>query len=173
MRRRLTVTAGLVAGALAIGPVASAVGAPGVARQPSDRTFTVFGFGNSGLIPAPGTNPKRPSPGDEVIVNSHLTLPFADDGKYKIIGHLSGTCTLTRVGRKFGALANCLVTAVLPNGSITTEGQISFDPHFGSTDTAHLAITGGTGGFRNAGGAVQVVFGQRPGHHTVLTFTIR
>lgn len=172
MRRRLTVAVGLVAGALAIGPVASAVGAPGVARQPSDRTFTVFGFGNGGtLIPALGTNPKKPSAGDEIVINDHLTLPFADDGKYKIIGHLSGMCTLTRVGRKFGALANCLVTAVLPNGSITTEGQISFDPHFGSTDTAHLAITGGTGGFRSAGGAVQVAFGNH--HHNVLTFTIR
>ena len=82
---------GLVAGALVVGPVATAAGAPRVARQPSDRTFTVFGFGNGGnLIPAPGTNPKKPSAGDEIIVNDHLTLPFADDGKYKIIGHLSG-----------------------------------------------------------------------------------
>ena len=170
MRRRLTVAAGLLAGALAIGPVASAVGAPGVVRQPSDRTFTVFAFGNGRFIPAPGTNPKRPSQGDVVVINSHLTLPFADEGEYKIIGHISGNCTLTRVGRKFGALANCLVTAVLPNGSITTEGQISFDPHFARSDTAHLAITGGTGGFRSAGGAVQVAFAK---HYNVLTFTLR
>jgi hypothetical protein len=170
MRRILTAGMVLAAGALTVGPVASAAGAPALARQPSDRTFKVFAFGNGGFIPAPGTNPKRPSPGDEIVINSHLTLPFADDGKYKIIGHLSGTCTLTRVGRKFGALANCLVTAVLPNGSITTEGQLSFDRHFGRTDTAHLAITGGTGGFRSAGGAVQVAFGKK---FNVLTFTIR
>lgn len=168
MRRTFTVGLGLLAGALTIGPVTSAVGAPTVARQPSDRTFTVFGFGHAALIPAPGTNPRKPSPGDEIIVDDHLTLPFADEGKFKVIGHDTGTCTLTRVGRHGNALANCTVTAVLPNGSITVEGQIKLTRH--GIKTSHLAITGGTGGFRNAGGALQIVSKR---HYNVLTFTIR
>lgn len=168
MRRKLTVGLGVLAGAMVIGPAASAIGAPAMARQPSDRTFTVFAFGHGAFFPAPGTNPKRPSPGDEIVINDHLTLPFADEGKYKIIGHDTGSCVISRVGRHGGALANCTVTAVLPHGTITAEGQLKFNRH--GQKTSHLAITGGTGGFRSAGGAVQV----KPGrHYTTLLFTIR
>jgi hypothetical protein len=166
MRRTLTVGLGLLAGALAIGPAASAA----VGRGPAPRTFTVFAFGKGGFIPAPGTNPRKPSPGDQIIVNDRLTLPFADEGKYKIIGHDTGSCTITRVGRRGGAQANCTVTAVLPHGSITAQGQIKLARRTGKLETSHLAITGGTGGFRSAGGAVQLV--KRP-HFNVLTFTVR
>ena len=168
MRRTLTLCVGLLAGALTIGPGASALGASAAARS-ADRTFTVFDFGHNGFVPAPGTNPRKPSRGDEIIINGHLTLPFAQDGKYKIIGHDTGTCVLTRVGRHGGALANCNVTAVLPHGSITTEGQIRFARHSFGLVTSHLAITGGTGVFRGASGALQVA---KRHHFNALTFTV-
>lgn len=171
MRRTLTVGLGLLAGALTVGPVASAAGAAGVAARPANRTFTVFAFGNNRVIPANGSNPRAISPGDEIVINDRLTLPFKnEDGNYKIIGHDTGTCTITRVGRHGGALANCTVTAVLPNGSIATEGQIKLVGRHGRLKTSHLAITGGTGGFRSAAGALQV---SAPRSYTKLTFTIR
>lgn len=170
MRRTLTVCMGLIAGALTIGPLAGSAGATASGRLAADRTFTVFEFGHNPFLPAPGTNPRKPSQGDVIVINGHLTLPFAEDGKYKIIGHDTGTCTLTRVGRHGGGLANCTVTAVLPHGSIATEGQIKFARHTFGLKTSHLAITGGTGEFRGAGGALQVVPGRR---HNALTFTVR
>jgi hypothetical protein len=170
MRRTLTVGLGLLAGALIIGPVATAAGARALAQRPADKTFTVFGFGSNRLIAAPGTNPRRPSQGDEIIINDHLTLPFAEHGHYKIIGHDSGTCTLTRVGRHGGGLAHCSVTAVLPHGSISAAGQIKLARHTGKLETSHLGITGGTGKFRSAAGALQVVAAR---HYNKLTFTIR
>jgi hypothetical protein len=173
MRRTLTLGLGLLAGALMVVPVASALGAAAGARSAADKTFTVFQFGRNPLIPAPGANSHKahqPVQGDVIVINGHLTLPFAEDGKFKIIGHDTGTCTLTRVGRHGGALANCTVTAVLPHGSIATEGQLKFARRTFALKTSHLAITGGTGEFRGAGGALQVVAGRR---HDALTFTVR
>jgi hypothetical protein len=171
MRRMLTPALGLAAAVITLGPFIPLAGAKRPARQAPERVFTVFDFGHNGFIPAPGSNPRKPSPGDEIIVNGHLTLPFAEHGKFKIIGHDTGTCTLTRVGRHGGGLANCTVTAVLPHGSITTEGQIKFGRHNFGLKTSHLAITGGTGEFRGASGAMQVA--PRGHHHNALTFTVR
>lgn len=168
MRRILVAALTLTAGALTMGPLVSAAGA---VRQAADKTFTVFDFEHNGFVPATGTNPRTLAPGDVIVVNGHLTLPFAEDGKFKIIGHDTGTCTLTRVGRHGGALGNCVVTAVLPHGSITTEGQIKLARHSGGNiKTAHLAITGGTGEYRGASGAMEVAPRR---HFNVLTFTVR
>ncbi len=170
MRRMLTVALAVGAGALMMSPLVSAAGAKRPARQRPEKIFRVFDFGHNHFLAVGGANPKKPTPGDEIIINGHLTLPFAEDGKYKIIGHVTGTCTITRVGRKFGGLANCLITAVVPHGSIAAQGQIKFARHSFSLETSHLAITGGTGGFRDAGGAVQI---KPTKHYTVLTFTVR
>ncbi len=170
MRRILTPALGLVAAGITLGLFTPLAGAKRPARQAPEKVFTVFAFGHDPLIPAPGTSPKSLSPGDEVVVNEHLTLPFAEDGKFKIVGHDTGTCTFTRVGHKGGALANCVVTAVLPHGTITTQGQIRFARHTGNLTTSHLAITGGTGAFRDASGALEVTPHKR---FNALKFTVR
>jgi hypothetical protein len=166
----LTPALGLAAAAITLGPFIPLAGAKRPARHAPEKVFTVFAFGQDPLIPAAGTNPKALAPGDEVVVNEHLTLPFAEEGKFKIVGHDTGTCTFTRVGHKGGALANCVVTAVLPHGTITTEGQIRFARHTGRLVTSHLAITGGTGTFRDASGALEVTPHK---HFNALTFTVR
>ena len=169
MRRMLCLTLGLAAcGALALSPLAAARGGKRPAHQAHPKDFTVFAFsGPSKLVPASGTSPKKLSPGDVLIINDRLTVPYARHGKYRIIGSDSGSCVFTRVSHRKG-LADCSVTAILPKGSITTEGPITFRGN--GLETAHLAIIGGTGKFRNAGGAVQV---KPSGHYTALTFTLR
>jgi hypothetical protein len=127
------------------------------------------GGADPGFIPAPGTNPKDFSQGDELIVNDQLTTTHAVKGGYPIAGFDAGVCTLTRVPEKNAeqTLANCVVTAVLRHGTLTADGVVHFKSQ--QPEAAVLAVTGGTGRFAGAAGTVSVTFTK---NYKVLTFAL-
>src|SRR6266540_1329354 len=111
-----------------------------------------------GFIPAPGTNPKVFSQGDELIINDQLTTTHQVNGGYPIVGYDAGVCTLTRIPQKHAeqTLANCVVTAVWKNGSLTVQGALRFRSR--QPEPAVFAVTGGTDRFNGASGTVGVSF---------------
>jgi hypothetical protein len=74
------------------------------------------------------------------------------------VGHDAGVCTLTRIPEKYAdqTLANCVVTAVWNNGSLTVQGVVRFKSR--QPESAEFAITGGTGRFDGAAGTLGVSF---------------
>jgi hypothetical protein len=148
----------------------AACATPGVAdatsggSAPGLRTLTYYAFdinngaADPGLIPVPGSNPKVFAQGDELIINDQLTTTHQVNGGYPIVGHDAGACTLTRIPEQHAdqTLANCVVTAVWNNGSLTIQGVISFKSQ--QPESAVLAVTGGTGRFDGAAGSLSVSF---------------
>jgi hypothetical protein len=153
----------------------AACGTPGVAAATpggsasSQKTLTYYAFDinngptDPGFIPAPGTNPKVFSQGDELIINDQLTTTRQVNGGYPIVGHDAGVCTLTRIPQQHipqkhanQTLANCVVTAVWDNGSLTVQGVVAFKSQ--QPEPALFAVTGGTGRFDGAAGTLGVSF---------------
>jgi hypothetical protein len=143
---------------------------PGAAATASARpyaagaTLTYYAFDvnngttDPGFIPVSGTNPKAFAQGDELIINDQLTTTHRVNGGYPIVGHDAGVCTLTRIPERHAnqTLADCTVTAVWHNRSLTVQGVIAFRSN--QPQPAVLAVTGGTGRFDGAAGAVSVSF---------------
>jgi len=98
--------------------------------------------------------------GDQLVFSSDILI----DGQR--VGHDGGSCTVVRLQP---ALWSCLSTNQLRNGTITAHGllDLTTKPPF------HLAITGGTGAYRDAHGEVQVVFDTPDPDHDQVTFRIR
>jgi len=95
--------------------------------------------------------PRGESLGDSFVFNDALYA------KKRLVGQLNGTCTLTRLDPKANeGVQQCLVTASLPDGDITTQGVIRFSGEEPSGFTT--AVTGGTGDYAGAGGEVHVRF---------------
>ena len=69
--------------------------------------------------------------------------PIFDTSNTKQVGRDQGYCIRTNVGESW----ECNWTVLLDNGSLTVEGPFYDDLH-----DSQLAITGGTGAYRNAGG---------------------
>jgi len=153
----------------------AACGTPRVAAAtpggsaPDPRTLTYYAFDinngttDPGFIPAPGTNPKAFAQGDELIINDQLTTTRQVNGGYPIAGHDAGVCTLTRIPQHQipqqhadQTLANCVVTAVWNNGSLTVQGVVGFKSR--QPEPAVFAVTGGTGRFDGAAGTLGVSF---------------
>jgi hypothetical protein len=163
-------TAARWAAVIAVAAALAACGTPRVAAAtqggsaPSPRTLTYYAFDinngttDPGFIPAPGTDPKVFSQGDELIINDQLTTTHQVNGGYPIVGHDAGVCTLTRIPERNAdqTLANCTVTAVWNNGSLTVQGTVPFKSH--QPESAEFAITGGTGRFDGAAGTLGVSF---------------
>ena len=133
------------------------------------KTLTYYAFdinhgaADPGFIPAPGTNPKVFSQGDELIINDQLTTTRQVNGGYPIVGHDAGVCILTRIPQHQipqqhanQTLANCVVTAVWDSGSLTVQGTVAFRSQ--EPEPAVLAVTGGTGRFDGAAGTAGVTF---------------
>jgi hypothetical protein len=148
-------------------PVAAAA-APG-GSAPGLRTLTYYAFDinngptDPGFVPVPGTNPKVFAQGDELIINDQLTTTRQVNGGYPIVGHDAGVCTLTRIPQQHvpqqhanQTLANCVVTAVWNNGSLTVQGVVAFTSQ--QPGPAVFAVTGGTGRFDGAAGTLGVSF---------------
>lgn len=163
-------TAAVIAAAAAL----AACGTPRVAAAPGGsapgpRTLTYYAFDinngttDPGFIPAPGTSPKVFAQGDELIINDQLTTTHQVNGGYPIVGHDAGVCTLTRIPQQRvpqkhanQTLANCVVTAVWNNGSLTAQGVVAFKSQ--QPESAEFAVTGGTGRFDGAAGTLGVSF---------------
>ncbi|MGD0373703.1 MAG: dirigent protein [Streptosporangiaceae bacterium] len=161
-KRWAIVTAMTVAAAGAAG-VALAAG-PADASPAGSRALTYYAFdinngtNDPGLVPVPGSNPNAFAQGDELIINDQLTTTHRQAGGYPIVGYDSGVCTLTRLPEKDArqTFANCVVTAVWTNGSLTVQGAVPFRSQ--QPESAVLAITGGTGRFGTARGTMRVGF---------------
>jgi hypothetical protein len=80
------------------------------------------------------------------------------------VGTDHGECVTTRIQGQSGTF-QCLVTAVFRRGQITVQGAVTFSD---DTSPFTVAITGGTGKFRDAAG--EVVVDESAGAYTVLTF---
>jgi hypothetical protein len=145
-----------------------AAAAPG-GPSPGQRTLTYYAFDindgppDPGFLPAPGTNPKVFSQGDELIINDQLTTTHQVNGGYPIVGHDAGVCTLTRIPQHQipqkhanQTLADCVVTAVWATGSLTVQGVVAFKSQ--QPEPALFAVTGGTGRFDGAAGTLAVSF---------------
>lgn len=134
----------------------------GAAGAGTTLTYYAFdvnnGAGDPGFVPVPGSNPKVFAQGDELIINDQLTSTHKVSGGYPIVGRDAGACTLTRIPepRANQTLANCVVTAVSRNGSLTIQGGVSFRSQ--RPEPAVLAVTGGTGRFDGASGTVAVSY---------------
>jgi len=160
------ITAAAALAACATPRVAAAT--PG-GSAPGQRTLTYYAFDinngttDPGFIPAPGTDPKVFSQGDELIINDQLTTTHQVNGGYPIVGHDAGVCTLTRIPQHQipqqhanQTLANCVITAVWNNGSLTVQGIVPFKSS--QPEPAVFAVTGGTGRFEGAAGTLGVSF---------------
>jgi Dirigent-like protein len=148
----------------------AACGSPGgagttlAASSGAATTLTYYAFDinngttDPGFISIPGASPKSFAHGDELIINDQLTATRKVNGGYPIVGHDAGVCTLTRIPalRADQTLTNCVVTAVVRNGSLTIQGIVGFRSRL--PEPAVLAVTGGTGSFDGAAGTVSVSF---------------
>jgi hypothetical protein len=143
-------------------PVVAAAAPGGSARPVKALTYYAFDINNGtadpGFIPVPGTSPKAFAQGGELIINDQLTTTHQVNGGYPIVGHDAGVCTLTRIPQKHAeqTLANCVVTAVWHNGSLTVQGVVGFKSQ--QPEPAVFAVTGGTGRFEGAAGTLGVSF---------------
>jgi hypothetical protein len=82
--------------------------------------------------------------GDQVVFHDQLL------SQGKVIGHDGGSCQATFVAKGHVPQFQCLVTFVLPAGQLTAQGLFNIaNP---ASFSARFAITGGTGGYREARG---------------------
>lgn len=126
--------------------------------------LTYYAFDVSAAGPGPS------APGDVQVVNDQLTTTRQSNGNYPIVGRDSGVCVVTRAASQPPGklLENCVVTAVVPGGSLTLQGIVSFSGR--TPDPATLAVTGGTGRFAAAAGTAGVSF---TADHKVVTITVK
>ena len=159
---------------VAIAAPGSASSAPGAASAAKTVRYFAFDINNGatapGFIPVAGTNPKAYSQGDELVINDQVTTTHRVGNGFPIIGHDAGVCTLTRIPEKNAdqTLANCVVTVVVKNSSLTVQGVVRFKSM--QPEPAVLAVTGGTGRFDGAAGSVDVTFTKS---HKILAFALK
>jgi Dirigent-like protein len=158
--------AAVIAGAAALaacgttGVATAARGGP--ASVGKALTFYAFDISNGtadpGFIPVLGSSPRAFAQGVELIINDQLTITHQVNGGYPIVGHDAGVCTLTRIPERRAdqTLANCVVTAVWKDGSLTVQGVVGFKSR--QPEPAVFAVTGGTGRFDGAAGTAGVSF---------------
>src|SRR5262245_26666683 len=137
MKRLLTLAA-LTAAAVLV--VVLAVGATGAASSGGGKRIHVFERATTDTLV--DLRPRGDSVGD--------TLTFAnevfDPRTGQKVGTDQGQCVRTVVGTAF----ECSWTTFLPRGQITVEG-----PFYDAADST-VAITGGTGAYRNARGTMDL-----------------
>ncbi|MGW5660113.1 allene oxide cyclase barrel-like domain-containing protein [Streptomyces sp. NPDC003758] len=94
-------------------------------------------------------NPSGPSQGDEFVISGELLNQGATVGTYGEV------CTLTRVRPVDHFDLQCVASFTLAQGQITVQGRFSVTP--AGSGEVDLAIAGGTGLYRTAGGYVHAV----------------
>ncbi len=109
------------------------------------------------FVPVPGQKAGgNMQPGDRQISTQRLTV----GGKYYGYNQVQCTFMVKRL--------SCLVAFVLPAGQITVAGAIPRDPQGSFT----LAVTGGTGRYRNVSGQLTITLRPQSGSGTE-TFALR
>ena len=88
--------------------------------------------------------------GDQFVTSSDL---FRGDKKVGVDGVV---CTLVRLEPMVSATAECVATAEFRKGQITVQGLLTFTEET-EGEPFRLAITGGTGKYREAHGELKVV----------------
>jgi hypothetical protein len=163
--RRILLTGAAAALVLALAGV-GAISATSQAAEPSTpkaRTFT-FDVVFSPFTPIAANNERDPnSPfalGDEIVFHDQL---FADG---KQVGDELGSCVIASLGPPLEA--NCGLVIRLPEGNLTGQFIAVQGP-----EPREIALTGGTGRYRNAGGEGTLVeFGNERGRMTLHVLSL-
>lgn len=158
LTRTITATAaataiGVTAGALALGPSASA------RPDQSGRQHTTMRFvahdGQFAMDDLGDASPQGPGMGDVVVLTQSLTRHGKTVGKVR-------DAAIGVDGKKHLFEANGTIS--LAHGTITFSGLVAQTPHF------VMAVTGGTGKYIGAVGKIAFDF---PGNKQLLTVTLR
>jgi hypothetical protein len=99
-------------------------------------------FSEDSNVPSPKSN-KLPAAGDNILAVNGL---FSDPGAKKKIGEATASC-----GFNFASNASCDLTIRLSGGNLLASGAV----HFKSKHLI-LAIIGGTGAYKGAGGEMHI-----------------
>jgi allene oxide cyclase len=135
--------AALAALAISVGLVI-AVSASG--RYESSRTIRVVEHATTDAV----TNGKKGDHAGNILTFANKVFNAADTRK---VGHDQGFCVRIIVGKSW----ECMWTTFLPKGQITVEGP------FYDTSNSVLAITGGTGAYRNVRGQMVLKYHNKAG----------
>jgi hypothetical protein len=125
-----------------------AFGSTAMANGKQQRTLRLVATQNQSEFLDLGT--PGPSLGDELIISETLSRRGHEVGESGVV------CTVTEVTPPYAVLTlHCVATLSLRKGQITLQGLIEVQ---GETDMGPfvVAITGGTGAFRGAGGEATV-----------------
>ncbi len=139
--KRVIAAALLVAAAVLAVAVNSSAG-KGKGHHPAGKTITVVEHADTDAV----TNG---DPNNDVVGN---ILTFGNDVFDAADTHKVGTDQGSCIRIVVGSSWECTWTTFLPSGQITVEGP------FSDTGNTVLAITGGTGAYRNARGEMELKF---------------
>ena len=133
------ITLALLAASVGLVLVVNAIAGPG--DQRGGRTIAVVEHATTDAV----TNGTA---GDDVGNILTFANPVFDSADTQQVGTDQGSCIRLVVGESW----ECSWTTFLPNGQITVQG-----PFYDTRDSV-LAITGGTGAYRNARGEMELKF---------------
>jgi hypothetical protein len=162
--RRVVLTGAAAALVLALAGVV-AISAASQAAEPSTKAKTLtFHVVFSPFTPIAANNERDPnSPfalGDEIVFHDQL---YANG---KRVGDQLGSCVIASLAPQL--LANCSVVIRLPGGNLTGQSIAIQGP-----EPREIALTGGTGRYRNAGGEGTLVeFGNGTGRMTLQVLSL-
>jgi hypothetical protein len=154
MRRKITI-AGALVGLMALGAVAGYVLPSSAAGGSRHREIVVFSPNTKDHTFDQGTHGF--SEGDYQTGHGPLLR------HQKRQGSITHVCHVMDVHRR-SAVLQCEAVVNLRGGRLTGLGDIRFSRKRGSS--AHIAITGGNGIYRDASGTLNIDFNQRPNKFT-------
>ncbi|MFB7513775.1 hypothetical protein [Streptomyces sp. NPDC056144] len=154
--RRFGALGAATAATVAFGAVAFGAAAPASADNGDGYEFTIYSkeVPAAGADEGSGENMAKPKAGDAFTFADDL---FKTKGGDKI-GRDGVTCTIVRVSGT-QADAQCVGTFVLnggPGGQLTAQALTTFDTESEAVSAYDVALTGGTGDFKDARGYVRV-----------------
>ena len=163
--RKVALTGAAAALVLALAGVVAASAAPQAAEPPTAKATTLsFHVVFSPFAPIAANNERNPnSPfalGDELVFHDQL------DANGKRVGDELGSCVIASLGPPLEA--NCSVLFRLPGGNLTGQFVAIQGP-----EPREIAVTGGTGRYRSAGGEGTLVeFGNGTGRLTLRVLNL-
>jgi allene oxide cyclase len=140
MKRFLVPTA-IAAVALLVFAVVNASAGHGKQKASGGNTVTVVEHATTDAV----TNGSATDAAGNILTFANEVFDAADEHR---VGSDQGSCVRTVVGKAW----ECMWTTFLPGGQITAEGP------FYDTANSVVAITGGTGAYRNARGEMELKY---------------